>query len=105
MSAPSDLTAYLQQRREALRAVFTVRPLRPDEIQRLEDIHWAQDDPEVQALYEGEFVVPYNRQIVSHGCEATQVLAEAARVTGRPVEELPLVGVISPLRDMPLDPL
>jgi hypothetical protein len=51
--------------------------------------------------YPGEFVVPYERKIVAHGKDAAVVLAEAAQITGRPVEELPLVGVVDPLLDMP----
>jgi hypothetical protein len=54
-------------------------------------------------LYLGEFVVPYCREIIAHGTDAAAVLAEAARITGRRVEELPLVGVIDPLLDVPHD--
>ena len=53
------------------------------------------------AQYFGEFVVPYQRKIVAHGTDAAVVLTEAAQITGRPVEELPLVGIIDPLMDMP----
>jgi hypothetical protein len=55
----------------------------------------------VLARYRGEFVVPYRREVVAHGADAVVVLAEAARITGRRVEELPLVGVIDPLLDVP----
>ena len=44
---------------------------------------------------------PIERKIVAHGTDAAVVLAEAAQITGRPAEELPLVGVIDPLLDMP----
>jgi hypothetical protein len=57
----------------------------------------------VLALYLGEFVVPYRREIVAHGTDAALVLAEAARITGRRVEDLPLVGVSDPLVDIPHD--
>jgi hypothetical protein len=96
-----DPAAYLEQRKQALRAQFAVRPMPPAELQRQEDIRWAQHDPEVQARHRGEFVVPYRRKVVAHGTHAAVVLAEAARRTGRPAEELPLVGVINPLLDMP----
>ena len=75
--------------------------LEPKEFQRLEDARWARQDPDVLARYLGEFVVPYERKIVAHGTDAAVVLAEAAQITGRPVEDLPLVGVIDPLLDMP----
>ena len=98
---PANLTAYLEQKKRALRAQFTTRPLSSEECQRHEDIHWAQQDPEVQARYRGQFIVPYQRQIVAHGSDVATVLAEAARVSGRSVEELPLVGIVDPLADMP----
>ena len=76
-------------------------PLQPEEFQRLGDARWARQDPDVLAQYFGEFVVPYQRKIVAHGTDAAVVLTEAAQITGRPVEELPLVGIIDPLMDMP----
>jgi len=97
---PKDTTT-LEQRKQALRAEFSMRPLQPEEFQRQEDARWARQDPEVLAHYRGEFVVPYHRKIVAHGTHAAVVLAEAAQSTGRPAEELPLVGVIDPLLDMP----
>jgi hypothetical protein len=96
-----DQAAYLEQRKQALRAQFAVRPLAPAESQRQEDIRWAQHDPEVQARYRGEFIVPYRGQVVAHGTDAAIVLAEAAQRTGRRAEELPLVGVTDPLLDIP----
>jgi hypothetical protein len=76
-------------------------PLQGKEFQRLEDARWARQDPDVLAKYLGEFVVPYERKIVAHGTDAAVVLAQAAKITGRPAEELALVGVIDPLLDMP----
>jgi hypothetical protein len=40
-------------------------------------------------------------RIVAPGRVATTVLAEAARITGRRAEELPLVSVINPLLELP----
>jgi hypothetical protein len=57
----------------------------------------ARRDPEVLARYVGKFVVPFDRKIVAHGMDAATVLEEAARITGRSIEELPLVGMIDPL--------
>jgi hypothetical protein len=76
-------------------------PLEPGELQRLEDAHWARQDADVLARYPGEFVVPDRRKIAADGADAAVVLAEAARITARPMEKLPLVGVIDPLFDMP----
>ncbi len=98
---PTDASS-LEQRKQALRRTqVSMLPLQPKEFQRLEDARWASQDPDVLAQYLGEFVVPYERKIVAHGTDAAVVLAEAAQITGRPVEELPLVGVIDPLLDMP----
>ena len=99
---PSMDASSLEQRKQALRRTqITMVPLQPEERQRLEDARWARQDSDVLARYTGEFVVPYQRKIVAHGADAAVVLAEAARITGRPVEELPLVGVMDPLLDMP----
>ena len=100
LKRPEDATT-LEQRKQAMRAEFCMRPLQPKEFQRQEDARWAGQDPEVLAHYRGEFVVPYQRKVVAHGTDAAVVLAEAAQITGRSAEELPLVGVIDPLRDMP----
>jgi len=98
---PTDASS-LKQRKQALRRMqISMLPLQPREFQRLDDARWARQDPDVQAQYLGQFVVPFERKIIAHGMDASTVLAEAARITGRPVEELPLVGVIDPLLDMP----
>ena len=91
----------LERRKEALRVQRCTRQLSVEEALRQDDARWARDAPEVLARYVGEFVVPYRREVVAHGTEAAVVLAEAARVTGRRVEDLPLVGVVDPLLDVP----
>jgi len=96
-----DPAAFLERERQAVRAEFSVQPLTPEERQAEEDACWAQHDPGVQAAYPGEFVVPFQRRIVAHGGRAADVLAEAARVTGRQAQSLPLVGIVDPLLDLP----
>jgi hypothetical protein len=91
----------LERRKRALRERRSTRPLSAEESRRHDDTRWALEAPEVLALYPGEFVVPYRREVVAHGTDAVAVLTEAARITGRGVEELPLVGVIDPLADVP----
>lgn len=98
---PTDATSLEQTKRALRRTQVSMLPLQPKEFQRLEDARWARQDPDVLTNYPGEFVVPYERKIVAHGKDAAVVLAEAAQITGRPVEELPLVGVVDPLLDMP----
>ena len=98
---PENPSSHLERKKRELRAQFTMRPLLPDECRRHEDVHWVETNPDVQVRYRGEFVVPYQRQIVAHGVDAALVLATAAQVTGRTVEELPLVGIVDPLEDMP----
>ena len=84
-----------------MRAQFTARPLTPEERQAADDETWALQDAEVQVSYRGQLVVPFARKIVAHGLNPEQVLEEAARVTGRKVEELPLVGIDDSLLDIP----
>lgn len=92
----------LQQTKQSLRRLrTTMLPLHPREYRSLEDMRWARQDPDVQTLYIGEFVVPFERKIVAHGVNAEAVLAEAMKITGRPAEELPLVGIVDPLMDIP----
>jgi hypothetical protein len=78
-----------------------VYPLTEEERQQGEDCRWARHDPEVQAKYIGEFIVPYRRQIIAHGTDIEAVLAEAARVTGLKPDDLPVCGVDDPLMDIP----
>jgi hypothetical protein len=101
MPSTPGLASYLEDTRRKLRAQFTVEAITLEERQIDEDEDWALQDPEVQATYQGEFVVPYLRKIVVHGHNAAEVLQEAARITGRRVEDLPLVGIVSPLCDIP----
>ena len=70
-----------------MREKFSMQPVRPEVVRQLADVRWAKQDPEVLARHRGEFVVPYGRKIVAHGKDASVVLAEAARITGRQVLE------------------
>jgi hypothetical protein len=76
-----------------------VEALTPEECRRLQDMCWALQSAEVLAHYRGEFVVPYMQRVVAHGDDELAVLAEAARVTGREIEELSVVGITDPLQD------
>ena len=77
-----------------------VHPLTDEERQQAEDCRWVLHDPEIQAKYMDEFVVPYRRQIIAHGTDIEAVLAEAARITGLKPEDLPVCGIDDPLRDI-----
>jgi hypothetical protein len=90
----------MEERRRILRAQFQVRPISPDRQAITQDILWAQQDPTVRAFHEGEFVVPWKGKIIAHGLDAQAVLQEAAQITGRRVEDLPLVGIPDPLVDI-----
>ena len=99
--APPDRTSYWLERKKDLRAQLAIRPLTPEEQQAADDETWALQDAGVQATYRGQFVVPFARQIVAHGFDPEQVLDEAVRATGRRVEDLPLLGIDEPLREIP----
>lgn len=75
--------------------------LTAEERQQEEDVHWALHDPDVLANYTGQFVVPVDRRIVAHGEDVEAVLEEAARVTGRDPDRLPICGIDDPLLDLP----
>jgi hypothetical protein len=55
----------------------------------------------VQQRYRGEFVVAYQRKIVAHGHDAAAVLQAAACATALPPNQLPLIGIVDPLLDLP----
>lgn len=86
---------------EMARAKVEIHPLTAEERQQEEDAYWVLHDLEIQAKYMGQFVVPYRRRIIAHGDDIEAVLAEAARVTGRNPEELPVCGIDDPLLDIP----
>ena len=97
---PGDALAQAEGLK-VMRKPITMQPVSPQDLMRIEDARWASHDPDVLAHYCGEFVVPYERKVVAHGTEASAVLAEAARITGWNADELPLVGVMDPLVDIP----
>jgi hypothetical protein len=55
----------------------------------------------VLAKYRGEFIVPWGRKVIAHGPRADRVLEEAACLLGRNAKDLPLVGIVNPLLDLP----
>jgi hypothetical protein len=85
----------------AERTATDVYPLTAEERQEEEDAQWALHDPVVLANYTGQFVVPVDRRIVAHGEDIELVLREAASVTGRDPERLPVCGIDDPLLDLP----
>lgn len=78
-----------------------IHPISDEERQQEEDAQWALHDEEILAKYVGQFVVPQQRRVVAHGYDIEAVLSEAARVTGRKPEELPVCGIVDPLLDLP----
>ena len=88
-------TSYAVERKVGVYA------LTAEERQQEEDVRWALHDPEVLANYVGEFVVPVDRRIVAHGQDIESVLEEAARLTDRVPERLPVCGIDDPLLDLP----
>jgi hypothetical protein len=61
-----------------------------------DDIFWAQHDPSVEQHYAGQWVVPVQRRIVSHGTDLDAVLDEAARVTRRRRDEIVACAIPHP---------
>ena len=100
-SQTADSSLAPQPLQGALAQSATAQPLTAEQRRRLEDAAWAEEDPQVIATYQGEFVVPCDRRIVAHGRDIQGVLKEAAAKTGRKIEELVVVGIDAPLRDVP----
>ena len=80
---------------------ITNQPITSDQSRRHEDARWARHATEVVVKFRGQFVVPYLRQIVAHGHVVQAVLDEAARVTGRKPEDLPICHIDDPLHELP----
>jgi len=66
-----------------------------------EDLDWATRDPDVQAKYQGQYVVPFGRAVVAHGTDLAAVLRQAEEVTGQPAHELPHCAILDPTQDLP----
>jgi hypothetical protein len=96
-----QLQLPMSKARKAVRSKVKIRAISPEERQRFCDARWAQHDAEVQVRHCGEFVVPLEGKIVAHGTDAAAVLAEAAQRTGRKPDDLPLVGIVDPMQDIP----
>jgi hypothetical protein len=71
-------------------------PLTGEELQREQDAHWAQNDPEVERQFGGQWVVAHNRTIVAHGTDVDTVRREAAERLGCPPETLIVTAVFDP---------
>jgi len=56
--------------------------LNAEEIEQINDMEWAEQDPEVRIKFPDEFVAVHRRQIVAHGHDLLEVLTEAQRITG-----------------------
>jgi hypothetical protein len=71
-----------------------IAPSNANDLQlRNEDIYWAQHDPQVEQLFGGQWVVPFQGRILAHGEVAAEVLAEAARLIQKRPEELLVCAV------------
>ena len=52
----------------------------PEELERYRDAAWAMNDPDVQKIYDGQFVIAYQRKIIAHGFDPKLVSEEASRL-------------------------
>src|SRR3989442_4071439 len=68
----------------------------PEDLERFRDAEWALHDPEVQQMYEGQWVVAYERKIIAHGPDATAVAEQASRVVKDQAHRLVFCGVEDP---------
>jgi hypothetical protein len=49
------------------------------ELERYRDADWALHDPGVQAAYDGQWVVAYQRRVIASGIDAAAVIDQARR--------------------------
>ena len=70
--------------------------LTPEEVEQLRDMEWAIRDPDVQEKYPDQFVAVYRRQVIAHGDDEEVVLAEAARITGKPKHLIAITTILGP---------
>ena len=70
--------------------------LTPEEVEQLRDMEWAMRDPDVQKKYPDEFAAVYRRQVIAHGGDEGVVLAEASRITGKPIHQIAITTILGP---------
>jgi hypothetical protein len=69
-------------------------PPTEDDHQRARDMNWAEQDPEVQRLYEGKWVAVHNQTVLSAGGDFTTVRDEALRVSGLSQRQVAIVAIL-----------
>src|SRR6266849_6056920 len=83
--SPEDQARYDEWRRQEEEYWNKLpKQLNEEEREQFRDMAWAEQDPEVQRLYEDKWVAVYRRKVVASGDNLTEVLAEASRATGLP---------------------
>jgi hypothetical protein len=70
--------------------------LTEEEVRELEEVEWANQDPDVRREYADQLVAVYGHKIIAHGEDMAEVLAEAQRITGLPKHKIPLTSIIGP---------
>lgn len=64
-----------------------------EEMERFHDLLWAQDDPEVAALYPDKIVAVHRRKVWAAGDDWEVVRQEAAKNAGLPPESFVLTTI------------
>lgn len=72
--------------------------------QRFQDIRWARRNTRLNEQFAGELVVVHRQQVIAHGHDEAELLAQATSLD-HPREELVVVEILPPDFEMPLDSL
>jgi hypothetical protein len=67
--------------------------LTEEQVERLRDVEWAIQEPEVIRRYGDQIVAVHRRQIIAHGYDEEAVLAQAERITGLPKHQIAIVMI------------
>ncbi len=73
---------------------IVTRPLRPDEMQRVEDLRWAAGAPEVQQ-HPGKFVAVRHKRVLGVGTDRQALVEQVAAQEGCPWWEVAVMIVPS----------
>ena len=70
--------------------------LNEDEIEQINDMEWAEQDPEIKLKYPDEFVAVHRRHVIAHGHNLLEVLSEAQQITGLAKHEIAVTTIPGP---------
>ena len=68
-------------------------PYTEEEIEVRREMDWAENDPEIQRLYEGKIIAVRNHLVIAFGDDWKTVIEEAERVTFLPRNLIAIISI------------